>query len=218
MFLPNYCLVVRPAGVYPLDRKNGGRDISGNRNPTAFLSNVKRTRGPKGRPDGALSFPGKPVGYVKIPNRGGLATRGDLTYMAWVYPTGGFGIIISHGLTLKVDRYKRLVLYINRFLSVRSRRRLRKRRWNLVAVTFRRRTYESKVYVKGQAWIRHSFGRRQPFTRRSVYIGGKPGARSGFMGRITCVQFFKKYLTARQIIRAGKRCIRRFPIKYSLMF
>ena len=201
--------------MYPLDRKNRGRDTSGNRNPPAILVNVKPTRDPKGRPDGALSFPGKPVGYVKIPKSSGLSTRADLTYMLWVLPTGRPGTIISHGLTLRIDKYRRLRLSINLRLRifirpVYSRRRLTRGRWSLLAVVFRRRTFESRLYVNGRVWIRHRFRKYQPFTKSPVYIGGSPTDRTGFSGRIACVQFFKVPLSWRKILRYGKRCIRKF--------
>ena len=206
----------RPSGVYPLDKKNRGRDTSGRRNPSATLVNVKPAPGPGRRPGGALHFPGRPVGFVKIPNRGRLDTKGgDLTYMAWVYPTGRPGTIISHGLTVGVDKYRRLTLHFNPLFvriylrPVLSRYRLPRMRWSLIAVTYRKRTRVSSLYVNRRLVLRKNFGRYKLNSRGPVYIGGRPRARSGFSGRIACVQFFKAALTIRKIIRYSKRCFRK---------
>ena len=205
--------------MYPLDKKNRGRDTSGRRNPPGRFVNVKPAPGPKRRPGGAISFPGRPVGYIKIPNRGRLDTRGgDLTYMAWVYFTGRPGTIISHGLTVAVDRYRRLSLrfsplFVRIYLRpIVTRHKLPIRKWVYVTVTYRKRTRVSSLYVNSRPVLRKKFGRYKLNTRGPVYIGGRPRARSGFSGRIACLQFFKATLTRRQMYRRSRKCFRKFLV------
>ena len=146
--------------------------------------------------------------YVRIPNRKrALDTKKALSYLVWIYPTGRPGVIVSHGITVAIDRYGRLTLrFTPRFRRIYLRpittgRRLPRRRWAYVAVTYTKRTGITKLYLNNRVILRRSFRAYTLNTLGSPRVGG-------FSGRIACLQFYRVALNARQIARRRKRCFR----------
>lgn len=157
-------------------------------------------------------FQGRPRGYIKIPNNGGLNARGrDLTYMLWVFPTGHPGLIISHGLILAINKRGKLTLSVYRTRLVSSRI-LPVRRWSFLAVKYLKRKNKILLFVQNRLVLSKRL-RRAPSTRGPVYIGGTPRARTGFGGRIACLQIFKAAITRTQMARRSNKCFRKFLIK-----
>ena len=62
-------------------------------------SGVRKAPGVDGDLQGALELQGTPDSYIEIPNKpgGALDTRHSITVLAFVYPTGIIGPILSYG-------------------------------------------------------------------------------------------------------------------------
>ena len=213
---------VRPLAIYPLNRRKGYREVL-RRAPTARGVRVRFAPGPDRRPGGSVFFFGKPNSYVEIKNRAGgpldAGRRGgSITLGAWVYNLGGAGPIIHYkpngwGVHFWYVTSKTLFVRFTRRGSLRStpalatRRNMRKG-WNFVAATYRRRTGTARLFVNNKFVARKRIGRIRLATNYPVRLGARKGDRRYFKGQIACVQFYNRALTARQLRRQSRLCVR----------
>ena len=97
---------VRAVGVYPLNGKTKGRDVSLFKNPPGILRRVRPARGPDRKPKGSYKFPGGRNSVIKLPIRRNVArtvTRG-ISVFAWIKPARVVGPIFTWGFQLALGR------------------------------------------------------------------------------------------------------------------
>lgn len=212
------CLGLPPAlAFYPLNYRIKGRDVSPKKNPTGRLSNVKYERGPDNNPGGSIRFRGRPNSYVEFPKKK-RAPSNEITVLAYVFPEGGQGPILSnanpHGVGIRVYSTKKGL--IASFTSPRKprtspvrARRLRPRTWSFVATTYNRRTGIAKIFINAREVARKRIGKLRVPTSYPLRTGAVRRDARRLRGKVTCIQIYPKELTSRQIRMAQRLCFKR---------
>ena len=207
--------------VYPLDRNNGGRDISPRRCPTGRRVGVKYGPGPDGRKDSATRLYGNANSYIEIPNRGKLDTVASITILTWVYHEGIKGPIVNYrpgpgwgvhlwmiGPRTLFARFVRRDDVFTKAVVVTSRK-IRYRAWNYIGATYDYKTGVAKLWVNSRLLVVQSIGRFRLATNYPIRIGARRRDKRYFKGRIFCVQIYSRALNRRQIAAASKTCFKK---------
>lgn len=203
--------------VYQLTSASKNRDISGYANPPAMLVGVNYARGPDNHPQGALYFKGTRNSYVLIPNNGCLDVRNSITIIFWLFAEGlgplvhfnpyGSGVQISLVSPFRLSA--RFVPRSGKWVNAVNAN-ITPRRWYYVATTFDHTTGVVSIFVNNALLTQRRIG---PFrfglaTNKPVVIGGKPGSRRSFRGKISCVQVYNYPMNLLQIRSKEKLCFR----------
>ena len=206
--------------VYPLDRINGGRDISPRKCPTGRRVGVRIAPGPDGRRDGSTQFYGNRNSYVEIPNNGKLDTVASISILTWVYHEGIKGPIVNYrpgpgwgvhlwmvGPRTLFARFVRRDGVFTKAVVVTSRK-IRYRAWNYIGATYDYKTGVAKLWVNSRLLVVKSIGRFRLATNYPIRIGARRGDKRYFKGRIFCVQIYSHALNRKQIWAASKTCFK----------
>ena len=206
--------------VYPLDAKNGARDLSPTKNLPGKLSGVTMVPGPDGQPNTALRFSGKPNSYIEFPNNGRLDTRRSITILAWVFNEGRKGGPVFQynpkgvGVGLKVvgpDKIEALIISRRgtKNIPVITRKKFFKpRTWNYVGLTYDYASGIVTLYVNTKPVVRRIIGRVQLLTNKPARAGSTKTGKRFFRGRLSCIQVYSRALTVSEIITVRKRCFK----------
>ena len=211
--------VGRAGAVYPLSSSTGARDISTNGNPPGRRVYVRFTPGPDGVRGTATSFYGRANSYIEFPNRGRLDTRRSITLIAWIRHLGRAGPIFNYmpngwGVHFWMINPRTLFARFTRrrgrrFTPAVSSRTVRYRAWNYVGCTYDYRTGIARLFVGNRFVASRRIGRIRLATNYPVRMGARIGDGRYFRGSISCMQVYKKALTAGQILARRKRCFKR---------
>ena len=217
-----FCLstaVGRAGAVYPLSSSTGGRDISTNGNSPGRRVHVRSTRGPDGVRGTATTFYGRANSYIQFPNRGRLDTRRSITLLAWINHQGRAGPIFNYmpngwGVHFWMVAPRTLFARFTRrrgrrFTPAVSSRTVRYRAWEYVGATYDYRTGIARLFVRNRFVTSRRIGRVRLATNYPVRMGARIGDRRYFRGSISCMQVYKKALTAGQILARRTRCFKK---------
>lgn len=203
--------------VYQLTSASKNRDISGYANPPAMFVGVNYARGPDNHLQGALYFKGTRNSYVLLPNNGCLDVRNSITIIFWLFAEGlgplvrfnpyGSGVQIS--IVSPFRLYARFVPRSGKSVNA-VYTNITPRRWYYVATTYDHTTGVVSIFVNNALSIQRRIGRFRLglATNKAVVIGGKPGGRRSFRGKISCVQVFNYPMNLLQIRSKEKLCFR----------
>lgn len=218
LFLPVLPLVV---AIYPLDKINGGRDISSRKCPTGRRVGVKFGPGPDGRKDGSTQFYGNPKSYIEIPNNGKLDTVASISILTWVYHEGIKGPIVNYrpgpgwgvhvwmiGPRTLFARFVRRDGVFTKAVFITSRK-IRYRAWNYIGATYDYKTGVAKLWVNSRLLVAQSVGRFRLATNYPIRIGARRGDKRYFKGKVFCVQIYSRALNRKQILAASSTCFKR---------
>lgn len=167
----------------------------------------------------ATKFYGRRNSYIQFPNRGRLDTRLSITLLAWIYHQGHAGPIFNYmpngwGVHFWMVSPKTLFVRFTRrrgrrFTRAVSSRTVRYRTWQYVGATYDYRTGIARLFVNKRFVVSRRIGRFRLATNYPVRMGARIGDRRYFRGSISCMQVYKKALTAGQIIARRTRCFKR---------
>ena len=205
--------------MYPLSSSTGGRDISTNGNSPGRRVHVRSTRGPDGVRGTATTFYGRANSYIQFPNRGRLDTRRSITLLAWINHQGRAGPIFNYmpngwGVHFWMVAPRTLFARFTRrrgrrFTPAVSSRTVRYRAWEYVGATYDYRTGIARLFVRNRFVTSRRIGRVRLATYYPVRMGARIGDRRYFRGSISCMQVYKKALTAGQILARRTRCFKK---------
>lgn len=206
LYLP---AVQRAIAIFPLNKKTRGKDISLYKSPSARLIGVRFVRGPDGTPDGAVRLYGRRNSFIQFPNRGRLNPKYSMTILVWIYQNGrAAGPIFSYykGTNIRVVSSRKLQV---RFMPLRRRLmpkalkgNIKPRKWQYVGATYDGRTGVAKLFLNGKQIDRQKIGRFLLATQNSARLAIRGG------GKVSCLQFYGRALTSREIAKRAKRCFR----------
>ena len=220
-YIPFYIktAVGRAGAVYPLSSSTRGKDVSVNGNPPARGVYVGYTRGPDGVRGTATKFYGRSNSYIQFPNRGRLDTRLSITLLAWINHQGRAGPIFNYmpngwGVHFWMVSPRTLFARFTRrrgrrFTRAVSSRTVRYRKWEYVGATYDYRSGIARLFVRNKFVASRRIGRIRLATNYPVRMGARIGDGRYFRGSISCMQVYKKALTAGQIIARRTRCFKR---------
>ena len=180
--------------------------------------NVRPAPGPDGKSGGSFQFFGRPNSYIEFPNRGKIDTKGSTTLLAWVYHEGRGGPIFNYkrngwGVHFWMISSRTIfVSFMRRTLTATktlSSKAVAPMRWQFVGATYDRKTGIAKLFVNSRFTAMTYIGRFRLATNYPARMGARIGDGRYFRGRISCMQIYTKALTARQILRRKKRCLRK---------
>lgn len=221
--LSSFLLPVLPlvVAIYPLDKINGGRDVSSRKCPTGRRVGVKFGPGPDGRKDGATQFYGNSKSYIEIPNNGKLDTVASISILTWVYHEGIKGPIVNYrpgpgwgvhvwmiGPRTLFARFVRRDGVFTKAVFITSRK-IRYRAWNYIGATYDYKTGVAKLWVNSRLLVAQSVGRFRLATNYPIRIGARRGDKRYFKGKIFCVQIYSRALNRKQILAASSTCFKR---------
>ena len=211
--------VGRAGAVYPLSSSTRGRDVSVNGNPPGRRVNVRYTRGPDGVRGTATTFYGRSNSYIQFPNRGRLDTRLSITLLAWINHLGSAGPIFNYlpnGWGVHFWMISPSTLFARftrrrgrRFTHAVSSRTVRPRTWQYVGATYDHRSGIARLFVNNRFVASRRIGHIRLATNYPVRMGARIGDGRYFRGSISCMQVYKKALTAGQILARRTRCFKR---------
>ena len=208
-----------PVAVYHLDGVSGGRDVGPNKFPAAKHDDVFPATGPNNRINGSFALQGD---FIEIPNNGNLDTRQSTSILLWMYHEGQTGPIVHYGLY----RYPlTLRMWLNRAGGVRvefverskesgvamamtlTTQPIAPRTWHHVATVHDYSTGTASVWLNGTLVVVYNIGRKELATdTRVVRMGALAGDNDRFIGRVSCLQFYKVSLTEEQITELMTKC------------
>ena len=227
MYTSKYCISIlfcpiavgRAGAVYPLSSSTRGKDVSTNGNPPGRRSYVRNTRGPDGVPGTATLFYGRANSYIQFPNRGRLDTRRSITLLAWIKHLGRAGPIFNYmpnGWGVHFWMVTPRTLFVRftrrrgrRFTPAVTSRTVRYRTWEYVGAEYDYRTGIARLFVRNRFVASRRIGRIRLATNYPVRMGARIRDKRYFRGSISCMQVYKKALTARQILTRRTRCFKR---------
>lgn len=167
----------------------------------------------------ATKFYGRRNSYIQFPNSGRLDTRLSITLLAWIYHQGHAGPIFNYmpngwGVHFWMVSLKTLFVRFTRrrgrrFTRAVSSSTVRYRTWQFVGATYDYRTGVARLFVNKRFVASRRIGRFRLATNYPVRMGARIGDRRYFRGSISCMQVYKKALTAGQIIARRTRCFKR---------
>ena len=211
--------VGRAGAVYPLSSSTGGRDVSINGNSPGRRVHVRYTTGPDGVRGTATTFYGRSNSYIQFPNRGRLDTKLSITLLAWIKHYGRAGPIFNYmpngwGVHFWMVAPRTLFARFTRrrgrrFTRAVSSRTVRYRTWEYVGATYDYRSGIARLFVRNRFVASQRIGRIKLATNYPVRMGARIGDGRYFRGGISCLQVYKKALTAGQIIARRTRCFKR---------
>ena len=216
------CFTGKLVAIYPLDERNGERDIGRKKNKPARLNKVRvgRVKGPDGRPKGATRIPGRRNNYIELPNRGKLDTKKSITIAIWVRNLGRAGPIMHYGrkgftsVHLWFVGPRRMVgRIVNRSVTKRitlvSRKPVYYRAWNFVALTYDNPSGIAKLWINGKPVTKKRVGRVRLATKAPVRIGSIHRNRNVLKADVACAQIYSVALRPKQMREAMRRCFKR---------
>lgn len=207
---------------YPLNYPNKGRDVGPKRNPSGILKNVKYEPGPDNNPGGSIRFRGRPNSYVEFPKKK-RSPSDEITILAYVYPDGGQGPILSnanpHGVGIKVYSTKKgLIASFTSPQKPRTNpiraRRLRPKTWSFIGVSYKKRTGITKIFINAREVARKRIGKLSVPTSYPLRTGAVRRDRRTLRGKVACIQIYPKELTSRQIRMARRLCFKKGKLQY----
>lgn len=211
--------VGRAGAVYPLSSSTRGKDVSTNGNPPGRRGYVRNTRGPDGVPGTATYFYGRANSYIQFPNRGRLDTRRSITLLAWIKHLGRAGPIFNYmpngwGVHFWMVTPRTLFARFTRRRGRRSTsaltsRTVRYRTWEYVGAEYDYGTGIARLFVRNRFVASRRIGRIRLATNYPVRMGARIRDRRYFRGSISCLQVYKKALTAGQILARRTRCFKK---------
>ena len=167
----------------------------------------------------ATTFYGRSNSYIQFPNRGRLDTRLSITLLAWIKHQGRGGPIFNYmpngwGVHFWMVAPRTLFARFTRrrgrrFTRAVSSRTVRYRTWEYVGATYDYRSGIAKLFVRNRFVASRRIGRIRLATNYPVRMGARVGDGRYFRGSISCMQVYKKALTAGQIIARRTRCFKR---------
>ena len=209
--------------MYPLNARDGGRDITQNANRPARLRGVYPAPGPDGEPGAAYRFTGKRNSFIEFPNRGPLDTKYSITLLAWIFPQGKPGPIANYhpngwGVHFWLETPKTLMVRFTRrgkrggrrrryTVALRSER-IRLNRWQFVGCSYDRKTGMARLWINNYQVAQKNIGRIRLATNYPIRMGEKIGDRRRYYGRISCFQVFNYALTRREIQGRQRTCFK----------
>ena len=207
----------RAVALYPLNSKTRGRDIGPRKNQPARSRGVRLAPGPDGFPRGSFYFPGGRGSYTYFPNNGGIDTRNSITLLVWVYPESGGPIFYykprGSGVSLWVIRQRTLyVKFVRRSgkgAFVLRTRGLRPSAWNYVGASYDSNSGLATLWREFAPIAQRNIGRGLRLaTNYPAIMGSRPGSRTYFRGRISCMQVFDVALNGPQMRKRRNVCFR----------
>lgn len=216
-----YAQPLNLAGQWHFDEGSGtsSADLSGNGNTALLLcasagctSTPTFTGGPPGL-GGSASFPGLDHSYARVPDAAAFNFAGDLTVVAWAYPTttaqpDGAGIAVrgdggSEDWALEVSggRY--------RFLAVpgsvaTATTTIPAGAWTHLAGVFDDAANTARLYVNGQLSATVAGVPARNNLAHDISIGNRQSAAAsydrGFLGRVDGVRLFSRALSPAEVL------------------
>ncbi|XP_015761391.1 PREDICTED: EGF and laminin G domain-containing protein-like isoform X3 [Acropora digitifera] len=193
-----------PSGFYPLTSATAANDSSLYENPPGVVKNAYPGLGVCGENGGSYSFTGSRShpSYIKLSKSEFLDTRYSITIVAWVYPEGNDGEIVSYwqksnyGLGIFLDNLHPTFHLYSRDKTIKniftSKTRLQLNTWNHVTGSHDRFSGNSTIYVNGTPEF-FSGSRLELQTEYDLWLG------SLFKGRLTHIVIFNTSLSKDQI-------------------
>lgn len=195
--------------------------------PLAILSpDVRLALGADGSPGGSLELSGHSGSYIEIPNfeRGYADTRGSITILAFIYPTGGNGPIIcyerrGHGVQIwheqgfNVGMGTLAALFVRRDLAfaftIRKTAVLKINAWNFIGASYDHNSGMARLWHNGNEvetmFIGQTFQNFGLATQFPIRIGAlaNPWQDSFFTGRISHLHIYSEALGVENIQAVG---------------
>ena len=131
-----------PLGVYPLTKDTKGRDVSNKKNPPGTSTGVRYSPGTNGVPEKSTCFAGKPGSFMEFPKSKQLDAKNEITILFNIYPEKPGPILEYYPGGIQVWLLGRNTLFVRFVRRVRKAvrplkaRKLRRRQWNYVGVTY----------------------------------------------------------------------------------
>jgi len=206
--------------LYPLDDQDLARDISGNSNPSGTTHNVVEAHGPFAGAT-SIKFDGTSSSYISISHNGDLSMDASFSILVWIYktPIWGLGGQIATFVSGN-DVFSGLVFYgtsvINSVVGTlyfpSSMETVEVPKfdfmffnsgfWQHLALIYNYNSGYAFVYVNRVLFGAKFVGSKRVGTSGELIIG------KSFLGRIACLQLYRRPLLLEHVEEAKDKCYR----------
>ena len=206
--------------MYPLDDKGLARDISGNSNPSGTTHNVQEAEGPFAGKT-SIKFTGVSSSYIGMSHNGDLSMDASFSILVWIYktPYGGLG---GHIATFASDNdaFSGLLFYGTPIInSVVGRLHFPSSGetveignfdfmffnsgfWQHLALIYNYNSGYAFLYVNTVLFGTKFVGSKTVGTSGELIVG------KSFLGRIACLQLYRRPLLLEHVEDAKDKCYR----------
>lgn len=196
-----------PVAVYPLDDCSQATDSASSKSNGEIIGDYLATEGPNGRLDGAISFRGSSLSYIKIKKTEVLNTKYSLSIFMHVY----FDVLNQKASLLSFGEDGQVSLFIqNRnliFLAKDKKESLFDNsvsyrlpnsvigKWSFIGASYDYTRSTFSLFVNNRKVRSIEVSIREPDTDNDIYINRvKTGNFGGFKGRISCLKLYDRIL------------------------
>ncbi|XP_048583834.1 uncharacterized protein LOC5504590 isoform X1 [Nematostella vectensis] len=216
MVIPN------PVALFPLCGPNIAQEASPDALPDGVLSNIYMSPGPRGHSNNSARFTGFMDSFITFPNNGALDIISSITILAWIYPTTYGGTIFNYGSSpsgvhislvfpgkLSAEFYDRDV---PKSFAVVTGGVIPLNKWSYIGVVYDYSSGLTRLFVKNETVTsRRIYSLTRLDTRGDVRVGSLPG-RTGYKGRISCLQIYDVALSDWKVLDVREICTKKEPI------
>ena len=206
--------------MYPLDDQDLARDISGNSNPSGTTHKVVEADGPFAGAT-SIKFDGTSSSYISINHNGDLSMEASFSILVWIYktPLWGLGGQIATFATDN-DAFSGLLFYgtpvinsvVGKLYFPSSMETVEVPKFNLMffnsgfwqhlALIYNYNSGYAFVYVNSVLFGTKFVGSKKVDTSGELIIG------KSFLGRIACLQLYRRPLLLEHVEEAQDKCYR----------